>query len=545
MLIRALFLGLFILQHACCAAESTGKGGGGAAESTGSGDGGATAARVKVGTTKRVSKRAIIAEPESEATGSEPESEATSAEPEVSSAEIPSQPEGNHVTRTTEPEHSATSENNSSIQMRQVESDDDDELTNMQILLPPLALVFIIIGGLITLSVYNQRSCVKALPCYRHKIHPLTRSNNLAIKKSKARSTDIEMLTSSVDINESMISEFTDEDVEILTDFDREVITYLDHFYNKPSELFHIALPGLVSLLLCPFALYLFDPLAKIFWPVHLYPKPPNINDAIACFLAPAGLVYAMAFGYAFQSALSKQNEIYGRITYELSQIDQIVTFTTKLTFPNKQVALDILRAVKCEAIFMALQISDAEPDDFEHYNKDDKNVKVQIWTILDDLKKLTPRAVDEFDGVVNRVLVEEIIEHIMELNSICSDRMGAWHTRIHPLKWMFLETLGFFSFFGVLLLTTKSYILELVMCVITVFSISLLCYVVSDFDSPFSGFFRVDLSVLKDVVMRIEAMYRLKTKDDATIWYYPAKKKDAESLCSKVICRSKTSDAK
>lgn len=35
-----------------------------------------------------------------------------------------------------------------------------------------------------------------------------------------------------------------------------------------------------------------------------------------------------------------------------------------------------------------------------------------------------------------------------------------------------------------------------------------MLCYVVSDLDSPFSGFFRVDLSVLSFVLQKLESMY-------------------------------------
>lgn len=35
-----------------------------------------------------------------------------------------------------------------------------------------------------------------------------------------------------------------------------------------------------------------------------------------------------------------------------------------------------------------------------------------------------------------------------------------------------------------------------------------MLCYVVSDLDSPFSGFFRVDLSVLSYVLQKLENMY-------------------------------------
>ncbi|XP_074651705.1 uncharacterized protein LOC141906356 [Tubulanus polymorphus] len=322
----------------------------------------------------------------------------------------------------------------------------------------------------------------------------------------------------------------------VLNDFDLEVMNSLKTFYNTPHELLRIAIPALISLALCPLTLYLHPVLVKVFWPPSEFPELPNINDAIGCFLMPAGLVYATSFGFAFQSALNKQYEIYNRITSELSLIDQIVTLTTKLAVSSKEVGLDILKAAKAEAIFMVLQITDNEPEDFKH--KPVENIKVEIWSVIDKLKTLTPIH-DNFDEVVNRILVEKITTHIMQLNSICSDRMGAWHMRIPPLKWMFLETLGFFSFFGVLLLTTESYILELSMCIITVFSISLLCYVVSDFDSPFSGFFRVDLGVLDDVITRIDEMYKLKSRGDETIWYYPAKKKP-ESLFTRCISKFK-----
>lgn len=35
-----------------------------------------------------------------------------------------------------------------------------------------------------------------------------------------------------------------------------------------------------------------------------------------------------------------------------------------------------------------------------------------------------------------------------------------------------------------------------------------MLCFVLADLDYPFHGFFRIDLSVLPDVVKRIETMY-------------------------------------
>ena len=86
----------------------------------------------------------------------------------------------------------------------------------------------------------------------------------------------------------------------------------------------------------------------------------------------------------------------------------------------------------------------------------------------------------------------------------------------------MFLETLGFFSFLGILLLTAHSYRMELVMCIVTVFSISMLCYVVSDLDAPFSGFFRVDIGVLEQVLRRVDLVHEMAKHTGRLEVFYP-----------------------
>lgn len=35
----------------------------------------------------------------------------------------------------------------------------------------------------------------------------------------------------------------------------------------------------------------------------------------------------------------------------------------------------------------------------------------------------------------LDNILGTKMVNHILELNSICSDRMGTLHARIHPLK--------------------------------------------------------------------------------------------------------------
>lgn len=59
-------------------------------------------------------------------------------------------------------------------------------------------------------------------------------------------------------------------------------------------------------------------------------------------------------------------------------------------------------------------------------------------------------------------------------------------------------------------MIQASSYRMELMMCVLTLFSISMLCYIVSDLDSPFSGFFRIDISIIVDVIYRLEVMHKM-----------------------------------
>ena len=88
--------------------------------------------------------------------------------------------------------------------------------------------------------------------------------------------------------------------------------------------------------------------------------------------------------------------------------------------------------------------------------------------------------------------------------------------------RWLFLELLGFITFFGILLTQTKSYHSDLLICMLTVLSISLLCYVVADLDTPFSGFVRIDVSVVLDLIARVENMYESERSGKRAFCGYP-----------------------
>ena len=165
------------------------------------------------------------------------------------------------------------------------------------------------------------------------------------------------------------------------SEFDKEVARSLGKHLNSTRELLRIASPALLSLALCPATLYMYEPLVDVFWPASDgFDSQPDINEAIACFLAPAGLVYATSFGFAFQQALSKQIEVMTRVAHEIGLLDQIATLTSKLDMANWRQRSEIYRAVKAEAIFMILQLERKQPKDFVNVPLEDVKSKLLLY---------------------------------------------------------------------------------------------------------------------------------------------------------------------
>ena len=138
------------------------------------------------------------------------------------------------------------------------------------------------------------------------------------------------------------VNAFKDDKV-FLTEFDCEVLENMKTWFNKPFDLCVMSAPALVCLLLCSLLRYAYSPyLVQCMWP-HLAVKP-NINSAVTCFLVPAGLVYALTFGFMFQMCMEKQQAILNKVTREIAVIDHIITIAAKLNLPYKQNLLDIYR---------------------------------------------------------------------------------------------------------------------------------------------------------------------------------------------------------
>lgn len=209
-------------------------------------------------------------------------------------------------------------------------------------------------------SLYASSHCHRYIAVFKR------RHSDDQMTQSRLQILDLETDTCDWD------DDHNNEDDEFFSDFDKEVFDSLHSSSNRPMELTKICLPAVLSLALCPLTLYMYQPFTEFIWPKNEYAVPPDINDAIACFLAPAGLVYATSFGFAFQQALTKQHRILEKITSEISMIDQIATFSTKLNLTRPWIRKEIYKAIKAEAMFLILQILDREPNSYRNKPKED-----------------------------------------------------------------------------------------------------------------------------------------------------------------------------
>ena len=132
---------------------------------------------------------------------------------------------------------------------------------------------------------------------------------------------------------------------------DIAIVEDLKCFQNTPWQLFKVSLPCTITLAFCPFTLFLADPVINYFWPSEIFPTRPRVNDVISCFLTPAGLVYAIAFGFAFQEALGKQTFVTDKIARHLTLMEHLMVLCTRTNVLSVQQQRDVLRILKEDTV--------------------------------------------------------------------------------------------------------------------------------------------------------------------------------------------------
>ncbi|XP_033749977.1 uncharacterized protein LOC117334451 [Pecten maximus] len=346
----------------------------------------------------------------------------------------------------------------------EVEAEAQSEPTVSEIMWPPTALL--VLGAFMFLMLYLlwQRRRVKFKRPAQRKFHP---------------STFVYEYEDFVNCDPVNLPVF-------IADRDEYAIDKLRYFQNNGLSLLYMVMPPALTLLFCPMTLFMYSPITNYFWPKPYFESPPNVNDSLGCFLVPSGMVYAIMFGFAFQEVFEKHTNIDDKLKGQTLSMRKLVLLIESMETISPRTFLHVLHTLKDEITNIIFRIQSME----------NLCVSVNIWGLLkplnsDQRKRQSP---------VDQIVFVEVLHCLHDLN-VMSAESGCVTEHMHIFQWIFLETLGYFSFLGVLLIQADSYRMELAMCIVTVVSITLLCCVVSDLDFPFHGFFLIDLQMLIDLI--------------------------------------------
>ncbi|KAK7471715.1 hypothetical protein BaRGS_00035647 [Batillaria attramentaria] len=281
---------------------------------------------------------------------------------------------------------------------------------------------------------------------------------------------------------------------------DLQILRALDQGgWSDIRESVAILLPMMICLGLSPVLIFSHTPIVRLFWPADRFPRSPNVNDAISCYLVPAAMVYAVSFGFVFQQVASRFTEI------EVVKLKKVLNIVLDLRCvpPTKRVEMArVVKVVTLETIARLL----GRHDDFKKSN-------VLPYTGLHDVVRLAYKNAMVKDEDIWQSALLRRLEELVDSHTGSYVRMFL-KPRIHPLQWFVLETLGYFTFAGIMLVFCDSYRAEIAMCYITVISISILCYLVADFDSPFYGFFRIDLQQYNELISLLVHVFNASVRD-------------------------------
>lgn len=106
---------------------------------------------------------------------------------------------------------------------------------------------------------------------------------------------------------------------------EKKIIRKFIYFSNNLRSLFKSAIPVFISMGMSPFVIIIYPQMLALFWPDRIDSEKgvPKINDVIACFLMPAGIIYAIAFGFTFQDVLFKRQSIEDNFLKQIASLNK------------------------------------------------------------------------------------------------------------------------------------------------------------------------------------------------------------------------------
>ena len=200
----------------------------------------------------------------------------------------------------------------------------------------------------------------------------------------------------------------------------------------------------------------------------------PDINGAIGCFLGPAGMVYAIFFGFTYQAVTGKCDTLSQLVNKEASSALMVMRMALATPDTTVEAAVKLEIAKHCrEAMLTILE------DIFGDVDRPHEDLLPGMQAIL----PMLPGVQDRLSRAgLSKVLthlavhnIEKIHETVVATGPVIDMRRQVTRNKISVPEWFFLQILGCSAFFGIMLVDAASFRMNMVICFVTVGTIATL----------------------------------------------------------------------
>jgi hypothetical protein len=204
------------------------------------------------------------------------------------------------------------------------------------------------------------------------------------------------------------------------------------------------------------------------------YQHFPNINEAIGCYLGPAGMVYAIFFGFTYQAVTGRATALDEMINAETSAATMVLrmTLATPESVISGRFKLDIAKYCRDEMLAILDELFGDEPRSHEELLPGMQNILPLLHEVQEDLSNAN---VSKETAQLAAHQITKINDVVVATGPVADRRHQVIRSGISVVEWIFLQILGCCAFFGIMLVDCTSYRMNIVFCFITASTIIIL----------------------------------------------------------------------
>ena len=270
------------------------------------------------------------------------------------------------------------------------------------------------------------------------------------------------------------------------------LVKALQDHHSSVYPMIKMVAPAVTSAIVAPALMTWRDKLLAFVFSEH--ETIPNMNDAISCFLTPAGMIYAIFFGFVFSAVGDRVTELDRLVSEESSGIVTIMRVTFAMPeriFPQE---LKCRIVEHCREALVGM-VEDLYGEGGKIYDTGNAPMLPGIQAILPELHNVVEHVdLDSSSGKPALYSIKKIHEIVTSSGPLRVIRRKTMRHRLSFQEWLFLQVLACFTFFGMMLVDCQqSFSMNLVVCFVTATTIIVLMLFVADMDDIERGYFTVD----------------------------------------------------